>query len=94
MSDLKTVGDCCKYLALHGIQTSMLSDHLFSNAKNLKVLINKTKSDAVEQARLSVVIHSPSREGTFIDGADWAFDEISDQLENYAKELKGKDQNG
>lgn len=49
--------------------------------------INKIKSKAVEEARLSLVLHTAPRSGTFIDGADWAFDEISKQLEACSKQL-------
>jgi len=48
--------------------------------------INKIKSEAIEQERLSIVIHSPPREGSFLDGANWAFEEISKQLESRALE--------
>lgn len=48
---------------------------------------NQIKADAIEGARLSIIIHSPAREGTFLDGADWAFDDMSKQLENRVSEL-------
>jgi len=49
---------------------------------------NQIKADAVENARLSIVLHSPPRAGTFLDGADWAFNDMSRQLEDRVSELK------
>lgn len=53
--------------------------------------LNQIKADAIENARLSIIIHSPAREGTFLDGADWAFEKISKQLEDRVSELTNKD---
>lgn len=53
----------------------------------IKECDSQDKAFAVEEARLSIIIHSYAREGTFLDGADWAFVEISKQLEKRVAEL-------
>lgn len=53
--------------------------------------INLIKAEAIEEARLSIIIHSPPREGTFLEGAEWVFDEISKQLEKNVFELNQED---
>ena len=54
--------------------------------------LNRIKAEAIEEARLSLIISSPAKpEKTYLDGADWAFEIISKQLERRVAELLTKD---
>lgn len=51
---------------------------------------NKIKADAIEEARLSLVIYTKDWGSIFAEGADWGFDELSKQLEDRVAELTEK----
>lgn len=66
MSELKTVGDCCRFLASHGLQTSMLDDNLFSSAQALEKIIK----NSTPNAEIKILLDYVKVELTGIDRLD------------------------